>query len=292
MLPKKIFGRTGHESTRTLFGAAALGGVTQEEADKTLEVLLEYGINHLDTANSYGDAELRMGPWMDNHRDKFFLATKTGERTYDEAMRHLELSLERMHTDHIDLWQMHFLVGPEEWEVAMGPGGVLEAFIKARDEGIVDYLGVTGHGITVADMHLKSLERFDFDSVLLPYNIMMWQNPEYRASTEKLFAVAEERNVVVQAIKTICRRPWGDQEPTRACWYEPLEAQKDLDLAVHWALSNPQVFLNTVGDIYLMPSVLDAAARFDPAVSQEEIGEQIKASEIYPSMVPLFPEHA
>jgi len=271
MIDRMAFGRTGHQSTRVLFGAAALGRVTQEEADRTLEVLLEYGINHLDTANSYGEAELRMGPWMPKHRDRFFLATKTEERTFEGAWNHLQLSLKRMQTDHINLWQMHILVDPEQWKTAMGPGGALEAFIKAKEEGIVDYLGVTGHGVTVAQMHMKSLERYPFDSVLLPYNYIMMQNPQYAADFKALLSMAKERNVVVQTIKSIARGPWGDREHTRSTWYEPFESQEDIDAAVHWVLSNPQVFLNSVGDIHLLPKVLNAASRLDEAAPREEL---------------------
>ena len=193
MIEKIPFGRTGHLSTRTLFGAAALSKVSQAEADSTLEVLLDYGVNHIDTAVMYGEAELRIGPWMEDHRGDFFLATKTEERTYQGAWDELQGSLERLRTDHVDLWQMHVLINPEEWEVAMGPGGALEAFIEAREKGLTRYLGVTGHEVTVAAMHLRSLERFDFDSVLLPYNYPMMQNPQYATDFEALINLCKNR---------------------------------------------------------------------------------------------------
>ncbi|MBN1260356.1 MAG: aldo/keto reductase [Anaerolineae bacterium] len=285
MIAKKVFGRTGHLSTRTLFGAAALGRVTQEEADQTLDVLLAYGVNHIDTAHSYGDAELRIGPWMPKHRDTFFLATKTDKRTYDGAWEELEMSLERMHTDHIDLWQMHFLIGEEEWKVAMAPGGVLEAFRKARDEGIVRFLGVTGHELAVPTMHLRSLEHFDFDSVLLPYNYVLMQNPAYAADFETLLAVCQERNVAVQTIKSLCRRPWPeDVARNYAVWYQPLEDQDAIDKVVHWVLGDERVFLNTTGDIHLLPKVLDAAARFEQRPSEAEMDALVAAYD----MAPLF----
>ncbi|MBN2472229.1 MAG: aldo/keto reductase [Anaerolineae bacterium] len=286
MIPRKPFGRTGHESTRILFGAAALGAVSQDEADQTMEVLLKYDINHLDVANSYGDAELRLGPWMPEYRDKFFLATKTEERTYEGAWRHLELSLERLQTDYIDLWQMHILVDPDEWQTAMGPNGALKAFIEAKEQALVGHLGVTGHGVTTAEMHRRSLERYDFDSVLLPYNYSMMQNAQYRADFDRLMALCAERNVAVQAIKSICARPWGDRTATRATWYEPLEDQAAIDKAVHWVLANPQVFLNSVGDIHLLPRVLDAASRFDPAtVDQAALGEELAQMALEPLFV-------
>ncbi|MCB9421673.1 MAG: aldo/keto reductase [Ardenticatenaceae bacterium] len=264
MIEKMEFGRTGHLSTRTLFGAAALASVTQAEADKTLEVLQAFGINHIDTAASYGDAELRIGPWMKQHRQDFFLATKTEKRSYQGAKEELHRSLERLRVDSVDLWQMHILVDPDEWETAMGPGGALEAFIEAREQGLVRFLGVTGHGTTIAQMHLRSLERFDFDSVLLPYNYAMMQNEQYAADFAALLAVCQERKVAVQTIKAITRGPWGDKPPTRATWYEPLEKQEEIDTAVHYVLNNPSFFLNTVGDIHLLPKVLDAASRFRP----------------------------
>jgi aryl-alcohol dehydrogenase-like predicted oxidoreductase len=278
MIEKIPFGRTGHNSTRTLFGAAALWSVSQAEADRTLDILLEYGVNHIDTAASYGDAELRIGPWMEHHRQDFFLATKTDKRTYQEAKDELHRSLERLRVDYVDLWQMHLLIDPDEWEVAMGPGGALEAFTEARDQGLVRFLGVTGHEVTVAAMHKRSLERFDFDSVLLPYNYLMMQNPQYAADFEALYKLCQERNVAVQAIKSIARGPWGDKPQTRNCWYEPFEDQADIDRAVYYILNRPGVFLNTVADIHLLPKVLDAASRYQQTgPSEKEMKAMVEA---------------
>lgn len=262
MIPQAPFGRTGHISTRAIFGAAALGGVTQADADRTLDVLLAHGINHIDTAASYGNAELRIGPWMPHHRAQFFLATKTGKRTAQEAREDLHRSLERMKVNQIDLIQLHCLVDPAEWDVAMGPGGALEALIEARAQGLVRFIGVTGHGVTAPMMHRRSLERFDFDTVLLPYNYMMMQNPAYAAGFKALIRLCRRRNVGVQTIKSIARRPYGDAPRTHDTWYAPLHDQKSMDRAVHWVLSNPTVFLNTAGDINLLPMILNAASRF------------------------------
>jgi aryl-alcohol dehydrogenase-like predicted oxidoreductase len=284
MIAKQPFGRTGHMSTRTIFGAAALSRVTQEEADRTLELLLTYGVNHIDTAASYGDSELRIGPWMAQYRQQFFLATKTGRRTYQEARDEFHRSLERLRVDRVDLLQLHNLVDPQEWEVAMGPGGALEAAIEAREQGLVRFLGVTGHGVTVAAMHKRSLERFDFDSVLLPYNYVMMQNPQYAADFEALMALCQARNVAVQTIKSITRAPWGDKPHTAATWYEPLEDQADIDKAVHWVLGRPGIFLNTVGDIHVLPKVLDAADRFQAPPSDAEMRELMEKL----AMEPLF----
>ncbi len=200
MIDTAAFGRTGHQSTRVVFGAAALGSMRQERADEVLAVLLERGVNHLDTASSYGDSELRIGPWMASHRDRFFLATKTGERTGDGARAELERSLERLQVDHVDLIQLHNLAKDDEWEVAMGPGGALEAAIEAREQGLTRFIGVTGHGLGIAATHVRSLRRFDFDSVLLPFSYVLMQNPAYAADFEALLSLCRERNVAVQTI--------------------------------------------------------------------------------------------
>jgi predicted aldo/keto reductase-like oxidoreductase len=283
MIDKLPFGRTGHMSTRALFGAAALSQVTQAEADRTLEVLLHYGVNHIDTAASYGEAELRIGPWMKEHRPGFFLATKTGERTYQKARDEFHRSLERLRVDQVDLLQLHNLVDEAEWQTAMGPGGALEAAVEARQQGLVRFIGVTGHGVTVAAMHKRALEQFDFDSVLLPYNYTMMQNPRYAADIEALYTLCQERNVAVQTIKSITRGPWGAKAHSHATWYEPFEEQADIDKAVHWAMSRPDIFLNTAGDIHLLPKMLDAASRFQPT-AQKAIDAEVAQLE----MEPLF----
>jgi aryl-alcohol dehydrogenase-like predicted oxidoreductase len=284
MMPTETFGRTGHRSTRTIFGAAAFSDVTQAEADRTMELLLRFGVNHIDTAASYGDSELRLGPWIEQHRAGFFLATKTGERTSQAAYDQIHRSLERLRVDQVDLIQLHNLVDPAEWETALGPGGALEAAIRAREEGLVRFIGVTGHGTTVAAMHTRALERFDFDTVLLPYNYPMMQNPIYAADFEELLARCRERGVAVQTIKAITRAPWSDRPQTAATWYEPLRDPVAIDRAVHWVLGRPSVFLNTVGDIGVLPMVLDAADRFRGSLSDEamrKIAEQ-------QAMEPLF----
>ena len=263
MIERRPFGRTGHASSVTLFGGAALARASQAEADRALELLLRHGVNHLDTAARYGDSELRIGAWMPRHRADFFLATKTGSRTAREARDDIHRSLERLRVDRIDLIQLHSLAHPDDWDQAMGPGGALEAAVQAREEGLVRFIGVTGHGWTIAAMHRRSLARFDFDSVLLPYNFFMAQDARYRAAFDELLALCQARDVAVQIIKTIARGPWATTERTHATWYQPLEAQADVDRAIHWALGVPGVHLNTVGDLTLLPKVLDAAARFE-----------------------------
>jgi aryl-alcohol dehydrogenase-like predicted oxidoreductase len=285
MIPLAPFGRTGHHSTRTIFGAAAFWSASQNEADAVLELLLEYGINHIDTAASYGEAEKRLGPWMPQHRDRFFLATKTEERTRQGARDSLHRSLERLQTDHVDLLQIHNLSDPQEWEIALGPDGALEACLEAQAEGLTRFIGVTGHGLNIAALHRKALDRFDFDSVLLPYSHVLMQNAQYAADVEELLKVCRERNVAVQTIKGITRAPWGDRPHTANTWYEPLTDQADIDKAVHWILGNPIAFLNTAAEISLLPKVFDAASRFSERPADAELQALLKEKALEPLFV-------
>ena len=285
MIALEPFGRTGHRSSRTIFGAAALSQVTQSAADRTLDVLLQYGVNHIDTAAGYGDSELRIAPWLKREPGSFFLATKTGERKADAAREQLHRSLERLGVDHVDLWQLHSLADPIEWDTALSPGGAIEAAVEARDQGLVKFIGVTGHGIQIAAGHRRSLARFDFDSVLLPYNVVTMREPYYAENFEALARTCAERQVALQTIKSIALRPWLGREHTRTTWYEPLEEQSDIDLAVWWVLGRPGVFLNTVGDIELLPRVLDAASRFDKRPTEEAMSALVERSRLEP----LFP---
>jgi aryl-alcohol dehydrogenase-like predicted oxidoreductase len=284
MIQTQAFGPTGHESTRVIFGAAALWGVSEEEGERALGLLLEHGINHIDTAAMYGRSERRVGAWMPRHRDDFFLATKTAERTYEKARDQIRHSLERLQTDHVDLIQLHNLVDESDWETAMAAGGALEAAIEARDQGLARFIGVTGHGTTVAAMHLRSLERFPFDSVLLPYNYAMMQNPQYAADFEALSKVCSERGVAMQTIKGITLGPWNDKEHTHTTWYEPLTEQADIDRAVHFVLGRPGVFLNTASDLGLLEKTLDAANRFESAPADADMRELATSR----AMAPLF----
>jgi len=271
MIERRPFGRTGHDSTVTLFGAAALARASQDEADRALEVLLRHGVNHIDTAARYGDSELRIGPWMARHRKDFFLATKTGSRSAREAREDIHRSLERLRVDHVDLIQLHSLGHPDDWDQAMGPGGALEALIEARAQKLVRFIGVTGHGWSIPAMHRRSLARFALDSVLMPYNVFFAQNERYRQAFDEVLAICRERSVAVQVIKSIARGPWATSDRTHTTWYQPLEAQADIDRAMHWAIGVPGVHLNTAGDLTLLPRILDAAARFERRPSDDEM---------------------
>ena len=284
-IEKMAFGRTDHESTRTLFGAAALSRVDQSTADRTLDVLLQHGVNHIDTAASYGDAELRIAPWLKRNPRSFFVATKTGARRAAEAREELHRSLDRMGVDHVDLWQLHNLADPIDWDTALSPGGVIEAAVQAREEGLVRFIGVTGHGSQIAANHRRSLARFDFDSVLLPFNFITMQLPYYAENFDALVATCKERRVAVQTIKSIAMRPWSERTHTHSTWYEPLQDQADIDRAVWWVLGKPDVFLNTVGDVELLPLVLDAANRFEKRPSDAEMAELATRSASEPLFV-------
>ena len=284
MIPSMPFGRTHHISTRTIFGAAAFWDTPQKDVDATMDLILKNGVNHVDTAASYGKAEQVLGDWIRRNGKPFFLATKTDQRTKRAAYDQIRRSLDLLHVDQVDMIQIHALHEEPDWTTAFAPDGVIEAVAQARDEGLARFIGVTGHGVPVPEFHLRSFEQFDFDAVLLPYNHVMMQNPRYAENFNKVLTVCNERNIAVQTIKGITRSPWNDTQKNRTTWYRPLEEQADIDLAVHWVLGNPQVFINTAGDINILPRTLDAAHRFEscPTDTQmKELTERLK-------MEPLF----
>ncbi len=307
MIERSAFGRTGHRSSRVIFGAAALARMSQERADPLLELLDRHGVNHLDTAASYGDSELRLAPWLVSRRDDFFLATKTEARSGDGARASLERSLERLGVDHVDLIQLHNLVEPDEWARAHGPGGAVEALATARDEGLTRFIGVTGHGLRIAGMHRASLERFDFDSVLLPYNWVLLRNPDYRAEVDALRELARDRQVAVQTIKSMARRRWPPTEPPtpatrgaaeagrtggaappdrprRHSWYEPLADPDVAARSIRWVLAEPDLFLNTSSDADLLAPTLAVAEDIvgQPAPSDAEMAADAAAHQLEP----------
>jgi len=285
MLPLAPFGRTGHESTRVIFGAAALGGMSQERADSTMANVAEWGINHIDTAASYGESEDRLQPFLAEHRASVFLATKTGERDGKAARAELERSLERMGVDSVDLIQLHNLVDSDEWETAFASGGAVEALAAAREDGLVKDIGVTGHGVPIAGMHLRSLERFDFASVLLPINFVMLDNPAYRTDVERLLDVCADRDVAVQTIKSIARGAWADGNTNRFSWYDPLTDPEPIGRAVRYVLSHPQMFFNTTSDARLVPMIIEAASGGLAGPTDDEMRADIAAEGITPLFV-------
>jgi aryl-alcohol dehydrogenase-like predicted oxidoreductase len=291
MIDRVEFGRTGHQSSRVIFGAAALGTMRQDPADRMFEVLEEFGVNHLDTAAAYGDSELRLAPLLARKRDRFFLATKTGDRSGDAARASLERSLTRLGVDHVDLIQLHNLVEEDEWQTAHGPHGALEALVQARDEGLTRFIGVTGHGLRIAAMHRRSLERFDYDSVLLPFNYALLRDDDYRRACDALLATCAERRVAVQTIKSAARRRWtpDDQSP-HFSWYEPLPEGQALARSVQWVLGGGahegQLFVNSSSDGRLLQSILQAASE---APSQPRpTDDQLAADVLGEGVTPLF----
>ena len=286
MIERAPFGRTGHESSRIIFGSAGVARVDQETADRLLPLLLEHGVNHIDTAAMYGDAELRLAPWLAKHPGEFFVATKTHARDRDGARASLERSLTRLGVDHVDLIQLHNLVEPDEWETAHSPGGALEALEQARDEGLTRFIGVTGHGLRIAGMHLRSLDRFDYDSVLLPYNFTLLQDSSYRADVEQLLVLCGERNVAVQTIKSIARRRWSTAKPApgenRQSWYEPLTDPEAIARAVHFVLGKPQLFIDSSSAIDQLPDVLAAAETAAPTPGADDLAADVSSMGITP----------
>ncbi len=279
------FGATGHDSSRVIFGAAALGSVSKSDADRALDVLLEHGVNHIDVAASYGDAELRIASWLQRNPGTFFVATKTGERSYRGAREEIRRSLDRLGVDRVDSIQLHNLVDVIEWDIALSADGALEAAIEAREEGLVRFIGVTGHGLSVPEMHRRSLDRFPFDSVLAPYNYVQMQDPRYAETFESLAAVCAERRVALQTIKSLARRRWDGREHTAATGYEPLREQEDVDLAVHWVLGRPEAFLLTTGDVEILPRLLAAAERYESRPSDEQMRDLAARAEAEPLFV-------
>ncbi|HEX4218611.1 MAG TPA: aldo/keto reductase [Acidimicrobiales bacterium] len=291
MIDRVEFGRTGHHSSRVIFGAAALGTMHQDAADRVLGVLEAFGVNHLDTAAGYGDSELRLAPWLANDRDRFFLATKTGDRSGGAARASLERSLTRLGVDHVDLIQLHNLVEEDEWQTAHGPHGALAALVRARDEGLTRFIGVTGHGLRIAAMHRRSLERFDYDSVLLPFNYALLRDDNYRRDCDALLATCAEARVAVQTIKSAARRRWAPDDPSpHFSWYEPLPEGQALARSVQWVLGGGahegQLFVNSSSDARLLPSIMQAAS--DAPSQPRPTDDQLAADLVTAGVTPLF----
>ncbi len=284
MIQRSPFGGTGHDSSRTIFGSACLKDKSQAEADPLLDLLQRHGVNHIDTAPSYGDAELRVGAWMRAHRGEFFLATKTDRATYQECREQFHRSLERLQTDHVDLLQWHNLTDVVARELVMRDGGALEWMVEARQKGLARFLGVTGHGHEAGKFHLESLERFRFDSVLLPYSYLLMQDALYAERFEALAGYCREREIAVQTIKSAARRLWGGRPRTHDTWYEPISDPEDLGAAVQWVLGRPGIFLVTAGDEQVLTATLEAAETFRSAPPDARMKEMLRRQE----MEPLF----
>lgn len=278
------FGRTGHMSTVAIFGAAAFWQISQADADQVMEQVIEAGINHIDVAPSYGQAEERIGPWMPRERGRFFLGCKTLERTKDGAWNEMQRSLRRLQTESFDLYQCHAITTMQELDAVTMKGGALESFERARREGLTRYIGITGHGADAPKIYLEALRRFDFDSVLFPLNFVQMANPEYRKYTEELVAACKAKDVGTMIIKTITKAPWGERPHTANTWYEPFDQQEQIQKAVNFGLSYDVTGLCTAGDTRILPMVLHACENFT-RLSQSELEEMIESGKQHE---PLF----
>ena len=278
------FGRPGHMSTIAIFGAAAFGEISQQDADQVMEQVIEAGVNHIDVAPSYGQAEERIGPWMPRERTRFFLGCKTMERTKDGAWNELQRSLKRLQTETFDLYQSHAITTMEELDAITMKGGALEAFVEARQRGLIQFIGITGHGADAPQIYLEALRRFDFDSVLFPLNFVQMARPEYRKYAEELIATCKAKDVGTMIIKAITRAPWGERPHTATTWYEPFDKMDDIQRALNFALSYDVTGFCTAGDTKILPMVLEACENFK-RINAAELEEMIKSGKEYE---PLF----
>jgi predicted aldo/keto reductase-like oxidoreductase len=269
-MQQRRFGRTGHQSSIVVFGGFAVGQLPQTEADRVVELLLEHGVNHIDVAPSYHDAELRLGPWLETHRDRFFLGCKTQLRGREEAAAELRHSLERLRVNHFDLFQLHAVTTMDELDQCFAPGGSLEAIVQARDEGLTDYIGITSHGLQAPTVQVEALKRFDFDSLLFTLNFKLWADPAYRRDTTALLEMATERDVGTMVIKTWARAPWGDRKPQYHTWYEPFDDAEMVEQALRFNLTLPITAVISAGEARLLPLILEAAERFEPMEEFEQ----------------------
>lgn len=276
-------GRLGHRSSVLIYGAAALGEVTQEVADRSVQEALDGGINHFDVAADYGDAELRLGPWMPTVRDQIFLATKVLERGRDEAWAQVNASLERLQTDRVDLLQLHSVGDLSELDLAVAEDGALAAAVRAQEEGLVGAVGITGHGHQAPATHLEALRRFPFATVLTPLNPVLWRNEQYRSDYQALVAEVQRQDAGLMTIKAVSRRNWPAEEAPRdyATWYEPFDDQQRITAAVSWVLAHAEVTgIPTPGDVGLLGMLL--AAERD-RISSAEAERQLVTDEDYSS---------
>ncbi len=276
---KRRLGRLGYMSSAVMFGAASLGAVTQEEADESISLALKNGVNHFDTAASYGEAELRMGPWMPKVRDQIFLATKTGERSKEKAKAEILNSLKRLQVEKLDLIQLHAVCNLEDLDKCTKKGGALEAAIEAKEEGLVDAIGITGHGHLAPATHLEALKRYAFDAVLTPFNYYLYSIPEFKEDFDALAAETKKQDVALRVIKAIAKGPWKENQHKKyATWYEPFDQQKIIDACVHFVLSHDSISaFASAGDVHLFPKIVDAVLRFGEMtdVEAEELLSQI-----------------
>jgi aryl-alcohol dehydrogenase-like predicted oxidoreductase len=286
-MEKRRLGRTGHQSSVIIMGTAALGKATQEEADAAIDLALAHGVNHIDIAPSYGDAELRAGPWMAKIRQNIFLGCKTTKRSKGEAWDELQRSLQRLQVDKLDLYQFHAVTTMADLDAIFAPGGALEAFVEAKKQGLTKYLGITGHGLDAPRIQIEALRRFDLDTVMFPLNFVLMANPAFRKDVEELLALAQKRDVGVQCIKSICKAPWGERERRYRPWYEPFDDLATIKASIRYVLSQPITGAPSAADSRLWPAIFDAADRFVPMTEQEQADLIASAGNYEPLWAPV-----
>jgi aryl-alcohol dehydrogenase-like predicted oxidoreductase len=284
MMQTRKFGRSGHMSTVAIFGGAALWEISQKQADRVMELVIAAGVNHIDVAPSYGQAEKRIGPWMRRERGRFFLGCKTMERTRAGAWDELQRSLKRLQCETFDLYQLHAVTTFEELDAVTSPGGALEALLEARKAGMIKHIGITGHGVQAPAIYLEALRRFNFDSVTFPLNFVQAGNSEFYRDAEELIRQCQAKDVGLMVIKSITQGPWGEKEKTHTTWYEPFAGMDEIQAAVNFVLSHAVTGICTAGDTQLLPLVLKACEQFVP-MSLEERNKLIESGRVYQ---PLF----
>jgi predicted aldo/keto reductase-like oxidoreductase len=272
-MEKRRFGRTEHQSTVAIFGTAAFYEISQSRVDEVMEYVLSTEINHIDVAPGYGQAEERLGPCLAKERDRFFIGCKTQERIKNMAAKELRQSLETLQVERFDLFQLHAVTSMDDLDQVTAKGGALEAILEAKEEGLVQYIGITGHGLDVPKVFLEALNRFDFDTVLFPINFILYADQDYRESANALLAECANRDVGTMIIKSIARGPWGERNKTHTTWYRPFSDAEWIQKSINFALSQPITGICTAADVTLLPLVIDACEKYSPlnANGQEEL---------------------
>ena len=282
MMETRQFGHTNHWSTIAILGAFAFSNTSQSETDQTMERVITAGVNHIDVAPTYGDAELRLAPWLARERERFFLGCKTMERTASGVREALHRSLERLQVDSFDLYQIHAITTMEELDAATMPGGALQGIIEARDAGLTKFIGITGHGVNAPAIFLEALNRFDFDSVLFPINFILYANPDYRQKADQLLEECHQKDVGVMAIKSIAKSPWGESPQTYNTWYRPFDDPDRIQEAVNFALSQDITGICTAGDPHLLTLLLQACENYTPLTESEQVAMIAKTGAYQP----------
>ena len=285
-MERRRLGRIGHQSSVLIYGGAALAEVTQEVADRSIQLALDAGINHFDMAADYGDSELRLGAWMPRIRDRIFLATKTGDRTASGAYDSIRRSLDRLRVGTVDLLQLHAIGDLADLDRAVGPAGALEGAIRAKDEGLVHAIGITGHGMSAPATHLEALRRYPFETVLTPFNFALSRRPEYLCDFEALCQETTAQDAGLMVIKSAARNLWREGEQRYTTWYEPLDEQRRVDAAVAFALARSEVTgIATAGDVRLLPLFVEAERRRSSIELERAVSELAAVPELEPPFV-------